>query len=129
MVVLFIFIEAEAGAGAETWFYEEVVVQVLLYFWVRCFLSYLSSRTNRHSAWCWNLGFIRFHTTRKLELSFKRITSGNPIPDSSKSCMFLPAPYIGLLRVPTESRNLDGLELCAYSFGPCKLDSYIENSV
>ena len=91
-------------------------MQLLLYAWVLCFLSYALWRTNRHSAWWWNLGLIRFQTTRKLELMLVRITSGNPLPDSNMSCMLLPPPYMGLFLVPTESLyNVEPLS--AYSFG------------
>jgi hypothetical protein len=81
------------------------IVQVLLYTWVRCFLSYAPSRTNRHTARWWNAGLIRFQTTRKFDLKLTRITIGNPFSDSSMSCIFVPAPYIGLFLVPTNNWN------------------------
>lgn len=81
-------------------FYLEVTLQVLLKAWVRCFLLYAFLRTTIHSTRWWNLDFIRLGTTLKHELSLTCITIGNPLPESSKSCMFLPAPYMGLFFVP-----------------------------
>ncbi|KAK7821185.1 hypothetical protein CFP56_037922 [Quercus suber] len=74
-----------------------------------------------HYVQAWEADFhpslIRFKTTRKFEFNLIRNISGNPIPDSSLSCMFLPAPYIGLFFVSTYKwYNVEPLS--AYSFGP-----------